>query len=136
MESQSNSTLVRRYYEEALSHGDWAALDQIVSADFVEHERVPNVPPTVGGLKQKYDLLRGGFTDLTFTVEEVFARADRVAVSVTVSGTHTGLFMGRPPSGRTFAAASVSIFRIGNGRIVEHWGVFDQIAMLAQLGAF
>lgn len=29
-----------------------------------------------------------------------------------------------------------TIFRTADGRIAEHWGVFDQLAMLAQLGAF
>ena len=60
---------------------------------------------------------------------------DRVAVRVTVRGTHDGAFLGRPATGRAFAVSAVGIFRIRAGRIVEHWGVFDQLAMLSQLGA-
>jgi DNA-binding PadR family transcriptional regulator len=55
---------------------------------------------------------------------------------VMVRGSDTGVFIGRPPSGRSFAAATVGIFRIEDGRIVEHWGVFDQLSMLGQLGLF
>jgi predicted ester cyclase len=58
-----------------------------------------------------------------------------VAARVTVRGTHDGEFMGRPATGRSFAVTSVGIFRISDGRIAEHWGVFDQLAMLGQLGA-
>ena len=57
-----------------------------------------------------------------------------MAVRVTVRGTHEGEFIGRPPTGRRFAVPSVGIFRIIDGRIAEHWGVFDQLAMLGQLG--
>jgi predicted ester cyclase len=59
-----------------------------------------------------------------------------VAVRVTVRGTHEGEFMGRPATGRQFAVPSAGIFRIADGRIAEHWGVFDQLTMLGQLGAF
>jgi predicted ester cyclase len=44
--------------------------------------------------------------------------------------------MGRPPTGRSFEVNSLGIFRFDDGRISEHWGVFDQMGMLAQLGAF
>jgi predicted ester cyclase len=43
--------------------------------------------------------------------------------------------MGRPPTGRTFEVTSVGIFRVAGGRLAEHWGVFDQLGMLGQLGA-
>lgn len=61
---------------------------------------------------------------------------EQVAARVTVRGTHTGQFMGRPPTGRTFSVTSIGIFRLVDERITEHWGVFDQMGMLAQLGAF
>jgi len=128
--------LVRSYYERALSGADWPLLDTIVADDFVEHELVPGVPPTREGLKQKYDLLHTGFADLAFRVEDLVVSGDRVAARVGVSGTHTGPMLGREPSGRTFAVTSVGIFRLADGRIAEHWGVFDQIGMLMQLGAF
>ena len=83
-------------------------------------------------------MLRAGFPDFGFTVEDLFSAGDRVAARVTVRGTHDGDFMGRlaQAAGQQFAVASVGIFRIANGRIAEHWGVFDQLAMLGQLGAF
>ena len=136
MNNSNTEALVRRYYEEALSKADWHTLHTIVSPEFVEHEIVPSIPPTRDGLAQKYDLLRTGCPDLCFTVEDIFSVGERVAARVTVRGTNAGAFMGRPPSGRSFAAATVGIFRIAGGQIVEHWGVFDQMAMIAQLGLF
>jgi steroid delta-isomerase-like uncharacterized protein len=126
--------LVRRYCEEALDPGRFDRLDDLLTDDFVDHEELRGIPPTRAGLRQKYSLLRAGFPDLGFRIEDLFSAENRVAARVTVRGTHDGEFMGRPPTGRPFEVTSVGIFRIAKGRIAEHWGVFDQLAMLGQLG--
>ena len=136
MAGDNGEVLVRRYFEEALNPGSFDQLDDLLTDDFVDHEELRGIPPTRDGLKQKYTMLRAGFPDFGFTIEDLFTARDRVAARVTVTGTHNGDFMGRPPTGQRFAVTSVGIFRIANGRIAEHWGVFDQLAMLAQLGAF
>jgi steroid delta-isomerase-like uncharacterized protein len=127
--------VVRRFFTEALSHGDWETLDALVAEDYEEHEIVPGLPPVRDSLKRKYDMLRDGHPDLSFAVEELLSAGDRVVARVTVSGTNTRPFLGRPATAKAFAADKVSIFRIVDGRIAEHWGVFDQMSMLAQLGA-
>ena len=128
-------TLVRDYYLKALNLGRFERLDTLLTDDFVDHETMIGIPPTRDGLKTKYGLLRAGFPDFTFTVEDLVPDRDRVAVRVTVSGTHDGDFMGRPATGRRFEVTSVGIFRVAGGRLAEHWGVFDQLGMLGQLGA-
>lgn len=136
MADNPSEALVRRYYEEALNPGRFDRLDDLLTNEFVDHEELRGIPPTGEGLKQKYTMLRAGFPDFGFTIEDLFSAGDRVAVRVTVHGTHEGEFMGRPPTGRRFAVPSVGIFRIADRQIAEHWGVFDQLAMLGQLGAF
>lgn len=136
MSNMRNETIVRRYYADALTHGDWQLLDTLIAVTFIEHEVLPHIAPTREGIKQKYDLLRMGFPDLRFGVEEIFSVAEKVAARVIVQGTHTGMFMGHPPTNRTFAVTSVNIFRIAQGQLVEYWGVFDQLSMLGQLGVF
>jgi steroid delta-isomerase-like uncharacterized protein len=135
MSPSTNEMRLRRYYE-ALSTGNLNDLETLVSEEFVDHEQLLGIPATRAGLKQKYTLLRAGFPDLHFVVEDLMGVGEQVAVRVSVCGTHTAEFMGRPPTGRTFAVTSLGIFRFASGRITEHWGVFDQMGMLAQLGAF
>lgn len=136
MAGQSGAGLVRRYYDEALTPGNWAALDVLVAPDFVEHEALWGIPATRAGLRQKYELLRTGFPDLRFDVDDLLMDEDKVVARVSVSGTHSGAFMGHPPTGQHFSVTSINIFRVRNGQIVEHWGVFDQMGMLAQLRVF
>jgi predicted ester cyclase len=80
------------------------------------------------------DALRAGFPDLSYTLEDVVAGADRVAVRWTVRGTHTGQFRSFAPTGKTFANAGFAIFRIADGKIVAAWVQTDRLAFLQALG--
>jgi len=71
--------------------------------------------------------------DMSFTIEAAVERGDTIWVRVRAQGTATGPFFG-PPSGGPIDITVVDIARIVNGRIVEHWGVPDRFALLAQTG--
>lgn len=134
MFANRNLSVVRDFFAGALNRADWVLLERLVSAHYREHEIVPGLAPVRDSLKTKYELLRQGCPDLRFEVHELFGRKDRVVARLTVSGTNSEPFMGRPATGRRFAVDKISIFRLQGGKIVEHWGVFDQMAMLGQLG--
>ena len=44
-------------------------------------------------------------------------------------------FIGLPPTGARVTVRGMSLFRIADGRIVEHWAFADELGFLAQLGA-
>jgi predicted ester cyclase len=71
--------------------------------------------------------------DLAFTIEESVESGDTIWVRARGRGTATGPFFGAP-SGRPIDVTVVDVARIVDGRIVEHWGVPDRFAMLAQTG--
>ena len=54
---------------------------------------------------------------------------------VKTQGTHKGEFMGIGPTGKRVTATGIDIVRIANGKIVERWGEFDNMAILQQIGA-
>ena len=66
--------MVRRYYEEALDPGRFDRLDDLLTAEFLDHEELRGIPPTRDGLKQKYTMLRAGFSDFAFTIEDPVQR--------------------------------------------------------------
>ena len=75
------------------------------------------------------------FPDLRYVTNELIAKGDYVVEGWTNTGTHTGApFMNAPASGKKFTVSGVSIYRIANGKIAEHWGEFDQMSVLQQLG--
>jgi predicted SnoaL-like aldol condensation-catalyzing enzyme len=42
--------------------------------------------------------------------------------------------MGREPTGNDFAVRHIYIWRVADGKIVEHWGSRDDLGLLSQLG--
>ncbi|MGQ0764219.1 MAG: ester cyclase [Gemmatimonadota bacterium] len=76
----------------------------------------------------------GGFADLRHAVEETIADNEKVVVRFTLGGTHSGEFMGIPPTGNVFEVGAIAILRITNGKIAELRGQFDQLGMMQQLG--
>jgi steroid delta-isomerase-like uncharacterized protein len=133
MSIDDNKALVRRFIEQVFEHGDMAAVDELVAEDFVPH----TYPGTTDreGLKRAMERVSTGITDAKFTIEDVIAEGDRVAVRLTSGATQNGEFMGMPPSDKRYEIEEIHIFRVRDGRITEHWHQFDQLGMMRQLGA-
>lgn len=73
-------------------------------------------------------------TDERRVIEDVIAEGDRVAVRLTSAATHVGEFMGMPATGKRYSVEEIHIFRVADGKVVEHWHQFDQMGMMRQLG--
>ena len=120
--------------QEASPTADLDALDAIVAPDLVNHAAPPGVPPTREGLAQLAQAFEAGIPAYRVAVEDQVAEGDLVATRATVSGTHTGPFLGIPATGRSFVVPAVFFDRVVGGRVVEHWEVIDQFGILVQLG--
>ena len=122
--------------EDAWARGDLEALDQLVSPDLVSHDAIPGLPPGLTGARAGHSAFLHSFPDRTIAVEHVVAEGDLVAVHTRGEATHTGApFFGIPPSGRPVTLESISIYRVRNGKVSEHWGLNATWALMQQLGA-
>ena len=131
-EAERNVEVFRRVVEEGFGKGNLAALDEVVPAEFCEHQ--PGLPPTREGLKAVITELRRIFPDLTFAIEDMTVDGDKVWGRMRARGTQRGEMMGRPPTGKTMEITVIDIIRVVDGKLVEHWGVPDRFAQLEQLG--
>jgi predicted ester cyclase len=133
--SQHNKRLVRRALDEIYTKGDLELVDDLVHADFVDHELAhPERPAGPESVKQTVRSLHDAFGDLRFAIEDEIAEGDKVVQRVIMSGRHTGPLMGREPTGKEFAVRHTYIWRIADDKIVEHWGSRDDLGLLGQLG--
>lgn len=132
---EDNKTLVRRALKEVYENGALELADEFVHPSFVDHEPA-HADRTTGpeSVKRTARQLLAAFGDLRFDVEDEIAEGDKVVQLVTMSGTHNGPLLGREPSGRAFAVRHIYIWRIADGKIVEHWGSRDDLALLQQIG--
>ncbi len=132
MESLSNADLARRLYD-LLNAGDVAAVGDLVTADYVEHDPLPGQGEGRDGVVDRFSMIVGALAP-TFTIEDIIAEGDRVVVRWTQSGTHVSDFMGAPATGRTFQITGIDVYRVSSGELAEHWHVVDQLGLMAQLG--
>ena len=135
MTTEQNKALVRRLIEEVMSGGNMSLIDEFVAPDFIENEVIPGLSSGREGFKQTNNMFRSAFPDLKVTINDMLAEGDKVALSVTFSGTHKGDLMGMAPTGKRFSMNAHDIMRIENGKLKEHWGVSDMMGMMQQLGA-
>jgi steroid delta-isomerase-like uncharacterized protein len=126
--------LLRRFYAE-MSAGNLDAIDEVVVDSFIEHESFPGIEPNKEGVRQFFQMFRSAFPDMKMEAHEIVGEGDLLCVRGTMSGTHQGEFMGMPPTGKSFEVHGVDIVRFGDDGVGrEHWGVFDTMSMLQQLG--
>lgn len=130
----ANKAVVRRFIDEVFVAGDPAAVEALIAPDAVFRTYPFGHDPRAGMLAA-IERVRAGLSDVAFTVHELVAEGDLVAVRLTTAASQTGPFMGLPPSGRRYEIEELHLFRVRDGKVVEHWHQFDQMGLMRQLGA-
>jgi steroid delta-isomerase-like uncharacterized protein len=130
-----HAAAMRRLYD-LINAGDIDGFGELLAEDFVEHEEMPGLEPSKEGVKQLFHMYRAAFPDLRMEVQDVLVSGDKAVARVRATGTHQGEFLGLPATGKSVDVQLIDITRFGDdGLAREHWGVFDALAMMQQLGA-
>jgi predicted ester cyclase len=133
MGEAENIALYRRLIEDGVGVGNLELLDEILSPEIVLPTLAPMAEPTVHGLKQLNEVFRAGIPDARAEIVEIIASGDWVAARLRWTGTHTGEFLGLPPTGKSFSITELEIVRCDNGRIVDLRNVLDIASLITQL---
>lgn len=108
------------------------AADVIFPVNYIQHN--PAVSQGLAGFKTYFKELFIAFPDAMWRLDDVVAKGDLIFVRNTISGTHRGAFGGIPATNKRVEFASMDVFRVEDGKLVEHWDVPDNFALLSQLG--
>jgi len=74
------------------------------------------------------------FPDVRFSVDDIIAVEDKVAVRLTFTATHGGPFLELPASGNSVAGKDLIIYRFADGKIEEAWLQLDGLGIMVQMG--
>jgi steroid delta-isomerase-like uncharacterized protein len=129
-----NVQITKKFFEEVFNKGDISAADKYVANDINDHDPFKGVSPNLEGFKEGLSRMRSAFPDLNLKIDDIIASNDKVVVRTTATGTQKGEFMGKPATGKKISMEGIDILRLTDGKIVEHWGVEDNLAMMQQLG--
>ena len=134
MSADRNKASARRFVEEAFNKGNLGIIDEMVTADYVDHSLPPQLPGCRDGLRQFAAMYRAAFPDIHYHVEDEVAEGEMVVQRAMVHGTMKGDFLGMPATGKQASWSEIHIGRFVDGKLAEHWGNTDQVGMLQQLG--
>ncbi len=136
MTAEQNIATLKRAIQ-AINDRDLSIVPQLVTPGFVRHD-LAGAFREVGGREGVADflqLLLKALPDLQIKVEDIFATEKRVALRVTLVGTHQGEFQGIAPTGRKVKVSGNHLYRFEEGKIAEAWQLYDVAGFLRQIGA-
>jgi steroid delta-isomerase-like uncharacterized protein len=129
------ASAMRRFFE-LVNSGDIDGFIDVLADDFVEHEAMPGMPPGREGTRQLFNMIHAAFPDMKWDPQDILVDGDKAVSRVQFTGTNDGEFMGMPATGKSVSVQIIDIVRFGDdGLALEHWGVFDMMSMMQQLGA-
>ena len=132
---EQNRAAYELFCHEALAQGNVNAIDELVDPSVVSHSPFPGQAPGREGFAGALAKFRAAFSNLQVSIRDIVAGGDKVVGYFTVTGVHTGEFMGLPATLKLVRYDEMVIVRFAGGKIVEHWSVADTLAMMLTLGA-
>src|SRR5919112_525316 len=134
MSAEESKAIVRRFWG-VWEEGNLDLVDELLAPDYTNHSpATPDQPTDLEGVKAVVSMFRSGMPDLRVIIEDMIAEGDKVVVRYTLEGTHEGELFGVPPTGQRLSIKSISVERVSDGKIREHWRITDTLDMMQQLG--
>jgi steroid delta-isomerase-like uncharacterized protein len=132
-ETEANIAVVRRFYDE-FNRGNVDVILEVHPASLLMHYAgtAEEVPAQV--LRDDLAAVKAANPDLHAEIHSLFGHGDVVVAELTWTTTHTGDYFGIPATGQTTTHPGIVVRRLENGKIVESWEMWDDLAFLNSIG--
>jgi predicted ester cyclase len=137
MSTKENKELIREHVRrineanrDATKMRSWG--DKVYASSYVCHYPFRDMTreETIGA----WASMVSGFPGFEWLADALVAEGDRVVNIGTIKGTHNGVFMGIPATGKQILVKWVTLYKIGGGKILEGWEFPDMLSLVTQLG--
>ncbi len=135
MSAETNKKIINRFVEFINTASEALAIE-LISPDALFH--VPGRPAPMrgpGGYLEIVHMMRSGFPDIQWTLDDMVAEGEQIAARFTMRGTHQGAFFGVPPTGKSIEVKAINFYRFLTGQIIEEFGQPDLLGLMQQIGA-
>ena len=122
MSTENNKAFVRKYLDALSGKDKPRALQDEYIADSDEE------------LKNHIMFFEASFPQYELIADDMIAEGDRVSVLARFRGAHKGDLMGIAPTDKEVNLPFAITYRLGGGKIVQHWMSIDRMALMEQLG--
>lgn len=134
---EENMKVLLRFQREVFNASDWSTetLQRNLTDDFIDHAAMQGDPPGLEGVQMRFSGWAAAFEDAEEVYEQAVGRGDILAVMYTLKAKHSGAFMGIEPTNNDVAIPGMEMIRIRDGKIAEHWGIYDFLRTAEEIGA-
>lgn len=113
---------------------DEETAQRLVAPEFVDYEAPPGTPGGPDGYMGTARWMNSVFAEASWDHLDSFADGDRAVIRVRFTGVHVGDFLGFEATGKKVDIEHIHIYRIEDGKVIEHWACRQDLFLLAQLG--
>lgn len=134
---RENKKVLLRFQQEVFNGADWSmeTLHRNLTDDFVDHAAMPGDPPGFEGVQMRFAAWASAFEDPMEDNIAIVGEGDLLGVMYNLHATHNGEFMGIPPTRREVVIPGMEVVRVRDGKIAEHWGIYDFLRTAEEIGA-
>jgi len=135
MSTQENKNIARRFIQ-VWGDGDLDIIEELAAPSLsVQYPIMPQVVQGSKAFRKVMENFRSAFPDSELKIEEEIAEGDKVVIRWSFSGTHQGILLHFPPTGKRVKWTGITIYRIADGKIMEEKGEEDFLGFLRQIGS-
>ena len=133
---EENAATCREFVQRVFNEGDISFAEKTLAEDFVDHSPPPGMKGDRASAIEMFRMRSQQVPDSKSEVIDVIASGNKVAVRTRISGTDTNGFMpGMPATGKSFSVETIDVMTFDeNGQNTEHYGIFDMMGAMGQLG--
>ncbi|TNJ43200.1 ester cyclase [Tamlana fucoidanivorans] len=131
---EQNITMYSNVWDNIVNQGQ---IDLINDTNFDTNITMISSPENVVGIKDfkaYYSNFITGFSEVEFSIENIFGQGDNLVKHWRFKGKHTGDFFGIPATGKSIDLTGVTIAKIKDGKIAQEQDFMDNLAFMSQLG--
>ena len=131
---EANIKMYSQVWDEIMNKGK---LDLFNESNFTKDVVMHASPSDIVGIdsaRAYYANFLTGFSNIQFTIKDIFGQGDKLVKHWNFKGTHTGVFFGIPATGKSLNIDGTTLVRMSGGKIAEERDFMDNLDMMTQLG--
>jgi predicted ester cyclase len=131
---EENKAIIRRFNQEGIAQGKVETLNELLAPDFLNRTAPAGMDAGPGGMHYFFlHILQPALSNLQVEIYDQVAEDDKVTTRKAIKGLHTGELLGLAPTQKPVTIDVIDIYRLRDGRLVEHWGLTTLPDVMAQL---
>ncbi|MEO8604097.1 MAG: ester cyclase [bacterium] len=127
---------IRRWFEEIWNLRRFATIDEFWGPATAVHDASPQASEVTQAkdFRAMAEDLLAAFPDLHMQIHEVIGEGNYAALRFTATGTHRGVWMGVPATGRSFKIGGLALAEWNGDTLVRGWNNIDLLSLMTELG--